>query len=365
MGKLGVSVYPERSTYEKDMAYLDLAAKYGFKRVFTSLLEIKGNKDEVLSEFRKVVNHANSLGMQVIVDINPGLFKQLGVDYDDLSFFHDLGAWGIRLDVGFNGLTEAQMTHNPYGLKIEINMSQGTKQIDNIMSFSPDKDNLLGCHNFYPHRFSGLGVDFFKQTTESFNKYGINTAAFVNSQNATFGPWPTQDGLPTIENHRELEIATQVKHLVLMGSINDIIIGNAYASETELKEMSEAFNSLYPVIKVSPISDITPLEHAIVFNNQHTYRGDRSEYIIRSSEMRMKYAKEDIPVHNASDIKRGNVLIDNNDYGQYKAEAEIALQSMPNDGRANVVGYIDEKELFLLDYLRPWSNFNLCDKDKL
>src|SRR5699024_6518225 len=158
------------------------------KRVFTSLLEIKGNKDKVLSEFRKVVNHANSLGMQVIVDINPGLFKQLGVDYDDLSFFHDLGAWGIRLDVGFNGLTEAQMTHNPYGLKIEINMSQGTKQIDNIMSFSPDKDNLLGCHNFYPHRFSGLGVDFFKQTTESFNKYGINTAAFVNSQNATFGP---------------------------------------------------------------------------------------------------------------------------------------------------------------------------------
>lgn len=150
-----------------------------------------------------------------------------------------------------------------------------------------------------------------------------------------------------------------------MGSINDIIIGNAYASETELKEMSEAFNSLYPVIKVSPISDITPLEHAIVFNNQHTYRGDRSEYIIRSSEMRMKYAKEDIPVHNASDIKRGNVLIDNNDYGQYKAEVEIALQSMPNDGRANVVGYIDEKELFLLDYLRPWSNFNLCDKDKL
>lgn len=133
MGKLGVSVYPERSTYEKDMAYLDLAAKYGFKRVFTSLLEIKGNKDKVLSEFRKVVNHANSLGMQVIVDINPGLFKQLGVDYDDLSFFHDLGAWGIRLDVGFNGLTEAQMTHNPYGLKIEINMSQGTKQIDNIM----------------------------------------------------------------------------------------------------------------------------------------------------------------------------------------------------------------------------------------
>lgn len=359
MGKLGVSVYPERSTYEKDSAYLNLAAKYGFKRVFTSLLEIKGNKDKVLSEFKKVINHANKLGMQVIVDINPGLFKQLGASYDDLSFFHSLGAWGIRLDVGFNGLVEAQMTHNPYGLKIEVNMSQGTKQIDNIMSFSPNRDNLLGCHNFYPHRYSGLGVDFFKQTTESFSKYGIN------SQNATFGPWPTQDGLPTIENHRELGIATQVKHLVLMGSINDVIIGNAYANEYELKEMSEAFNSIYPVIQVFPISDMTSLEHNIVFDNQHTYRGDCSEYIIRSSEMRMKYAKEDIPEHNTCDIKRGDILIDNNSYGQYKAEVEIALQPMPNDGRANVVGHIDEKELFLLNYLKPWSNFNLCDECNL
>ena len=30
MGKLGISVYPERSTFEKDKAYLDLAHKYGF-----------------------------------------------------------------------------------------------------------------------------------------------------------------------------------------------------------------------------------------------------------------------------------------------------------------------------------------------
>ena len=43
MGKLGISVYPERSTFEKDQAYLDLAHKYGFKRVFTSLLQIDFN----------------------------------------------------------------------------------------------------------------------------------------------------------------------------------------------------------------------------------------------------------------------------------------------------------------------------------
>ncbi len=53
MSKLGVSVYPERSTFEKDAAYLDLAAKYGYQRVFTSLLEIKGTKPQWLPTLKK------------------------------------------------------------------------------------------------------------------------------------------------------------------------------------------------------------------------------------------------------------------------------------------------------------------------
>lgn len=55
MSKLGVSVYPERSTFEKDAAYLDLAAKYGYQRVFTSLLEIKGDQAAVVANFKKVI----------------------------------------------------------------------------------------------------------------------------------------------------------------------------------------------------------------------------------------------------------------------------------------------------------------------
>ncbi len=148
MGKLGVSIYPERSTFEKDQAYLDLAHKYGFKRVFTSLLQITDDKEKVFAEFKKVVDYANSLEMEVMVDINPSLFEQLEISYDDLSFFHEMGAYGVRLDIGFTGVEEARMTRNPYNIKIEINMSGGTKYVDNIMSYSPNTENLLGSHNF-------------------------------------------------------------------------------------------------------------------------------------------------------------------------------------------------------------------------
>lgn len=361
MGKLGISIYPERSTFEKDKAYLELAHKYGFKRVFTSLLEIAGDKEKVLAGFKKVVDYANSLGMEVMVDINPGLFKQLEISYDDLSFFHEMGADGVRLDIGFTGAEEARMTRNPYGIKIEINMSQGTTYVDSIMDYSPNTENLLGSHNFYPHRYSGLEYNFFLKCTEKFRGYNLNTMAFVNSHAATFGPWPTQDGLCTLEDHRDLEIATQVKHYKLIGGIDDITIANAYASEAELKAMAEAFNAAVPEIKVVPRASIRENERKCLFEANHSYRGDRSAYILRSTMTRVIYKDLDFPAHDNDEIHRGDVIIDNDGYGQYKGETQIALKTMKNDGRVNVVGRISDDELFLLDFLKPWSAFKFIE----
>ncbi|MGX7131859.1 DUF871 domain-containing protein [Enterococcus songbeiensis] len=361
MGKLGISIYPERSTFEKDKTYLELAHKYGFKRVFTSLLQIKDDKEKVLAEFKRVVDYANSLDMEVMVDINPALFEQLDISYDDLSFFKDLGADGVRLDVGFTGAEEARMTRNPYGIKIEINMSSGTNYVDNIMSYSPNTNHLLGSHNFYPHRYSGLSYDHFVYCSEKFRKYNLNTMAFVNSHDATFGPWPTQDGLCSLEDHRELEIATQVKHLMLTGLIDDITIGNAYASERELQAMAEAFTSPYPTLKVDVAEDILENERICLFDNLHSYRGDRSEYILRSTMTRVYYKDKEFPPHNTKDMTRGDVLIDNVEFGQYKGETQIALKDMKNDGRVNVVGRIADDELFLLNFIKPWSNFKLIE----
>ena len=78
MGKLGISIYPERSTFEKDKAYLDLAHKYGYKRVLPVYCRSTTTKKKVLSEFKEVVDYANSLGMEVMVDINPALFESVG-----------------------------------------------------------------------------------------------------------------------------------------------------------------------------------------------------------------------------------------------------------------------------------------------
>ena len=157
-------------------------------------------------------------------------------------------------------MEESRMTRNPYGIKIEVNMSNGTRYLENILSFAPDKQNLLGCHNFYPQEYTGLGEDFFVKCSKLFRENNINTAAFVSSNAAKFGPWPVQDGLPTIEDDRHLPIDTQVQHLLLTGLIDDVLIGNAYASEDELKAASVAFFGQYPVLHADFVDDLTENE---------------------------------------------------------------------------------------------------------
>jgi hypothetical protein len=120
MKRLGISIYPEHSTIEKDKEYIALAHTYGFTRIFTCLLSVEGDKEKILSEFKETISFANELGMQVLVDIAPRVFGALGISYNDLSFFHEMGAYGIRLDLGFTGSEESIMTYNPYGLKIEV-----------------------------------------------------------------------------------------------------------------------------------------------------------------------------------------------------------------------------------------------------
>lgn len=358
--KLGISIYPHRSDPEKDKQYIELASKYGFSRIFTCLLSVDGNQEEILHNFKDTIHFAKSKNMEVICDISPRVMNELNISYNDLSFFADLGVDGIRLDLGFTGREEAEMTYNPQNLLIEINMSNATKYLDNIMSYQPNRNKLIGCHNFYPHRYSGLSYDFFIKCSEKFKSYGLRTAAFVSSNAATFGPWPMMEGLPTLEMHRNLPIEVQAKHLFATKLIDDVIISNAYASEEEFMKLSQ-LNKEKITFTVEIYETTTELERKIILEEPHFYRGDVSDYMIRSTQSRVKYRGHSFPPHNTRDIRRGDIIIENDLYKQYAGELQIALKDMENSGKTNVVGRIREEEIFLIDYLKPWEKFSFTE----
>ena len=238
MHRLGISIYPNNSSVEEIQDYIRLAAKYGFERIFTCLISASDKDIElVLEEFKAILKVANENSMEVIADIDPSVFNKLKASIFDLKVFKDMGLSGIRLDMGFSGYEESVMTYNEYGLKIELNISNGTRYVDNILSYKANLNNLYGCHNFYPHIYTGLSYDNFISSSKQFKDLGIRTAAFVNSPSAEYGPWPVSEGLCTLEMHRELPIEVQAKHLFATGVIDDVIIANAFASEEELKAL--------------------------------------------------------------------------------------------------------------------------------
>lgn len=357
MRSLGFSIYPDHGSDEEIKAYIDLASRYHFKRVFMCLLSIDPDKKN-LERFKSIVSYANSKGMYVIADVSPGIFQAMDISVQDLSFFKDLGLKGIRLDYGFSPQEEAMMTRNMYGLMIELNTSLGVERLEPILAFDANIDQLRGCHNFFPHRYTGLSREHFEHCSSGYQKRYLSTSAFVSSRHARFGPWPVDEGLCTLEDHRDLPIDIQAKDLFSTNLIDEVIIANAFAAEEDFKVLSK-LNPYRLNLKMSLNKGVSKVEKEILFENVHRNRGDISPYMIRSSDTRAFYKNSSIKPHNTVDIRRGDVLIDNDLYGKYAGEVQIALEDMKNYGKTNVVGRIRDEEIYLLDRIKPNQHFEL------
>lgn len=360
MRQLGISIYPEKDDITTIKNYIKKASESGFSRIFTCLLSAEGEKSEIINTFVDINQYAKDLGFEIIVDVAPRIFEKLEISYSDLTFFKEIGADGLRLDIGFTGIEESMMTYNPQGLMIEINMSNDVHTIDTIMDYQPNQYNLIACHNFYPHRYTGLGLDMFKSTTHRFSKHGLRTAAFITSQNdETYGPWPVTDGLPTLEMHRELPLDVQLKHYIAMNLVDDIIISNCFPTDNELEAVSQ-LDLTMPVFNVDPIENLPEVESSILFDTLHFNRGDVSENMIRSTQSRVKYKGHQFDLINTPDlIKKGDIIIESSEYGHYAGELQLALSDMKNSGKSNVVGRIREEEIFILNDIKPWQKFRL------
>lgn len=361
MKKLGISLYPQKASLETQLKYLEDAAKFGFSRLFVALLGADLTKEGLRKTYGPLLLRAKELGYEISCDVNGEVIKSVcGEGYFgnyDLSFFNELGVDVIRLDMGMGEFEETFFIKNKYKLKVELNMSMEIDHISNVLALGAPKENIMGCHNYYPHNYTGLALDYFNRCTAIWTKHHLNTAAFITTQTQErLGPWPICDGLPTLEMHRNLPVTTQLKHYVGMGTIDDVLFGDAFASVDELEALSKVNKDTlsFEVDWVDGLSETIKN----ILKNPYSRRPDTNDYLIRTLEGRLFLRKEDIQPFNTVDIKRGDVLLENNNYGQYKGEVQIALKDMKNSGRTNVVGHIKDYEVFLIDYVRPGQAFS-------
>lgn len=359
--RLGISIYPEFSKDEDTLAYLDTAASYGFDVLFMALIAGKEDREQVIQRYKGITTNAKELGFEICVDANPMVFKRMGCNASifagpiDLSFFKELDVDVIRLDLGMTDMEEAFLSRNKEGIKICLNGATLNDHVGHVLNNGGDPERILGCHNYYPHRYTGVSLDFFSKGTKNWTDHHLRLQSFVTSaQEKAFGPWPVTEGLPTLEMHRDLPIDVQMKHYLLMGTVDDIIIGNCFASEKELAAMSAANRS--QIAFNAKLSEGIPSAMKEKLSMNLSRRADQNDYLIRTLESRLAGAAKVEPF-NTVDIVRGDILIDNELYGQYSGEVQIALQNMKNSGKTNVVGHIRPEELILLDYLKGSQQF--------
>ena len=53
--QLGISIYPDHSSNDEDKAYLELAQRYGFSRIFMSMLEVTEGKRNCSQEILRII----------------------------------------------------------------------------------------------------------------------------------------------------------------------------------------------------------------------------------------------------------------------------------------------------------------------
>ncbi|MGL4623347.1 MAG: MupG family TIM beta-alpha barrel fold protein [Culicoidibacterales bacterium] len=361
---LGISIYPLQSSYEENSAYIKSAAALGYTRVFTSFLEADTDPAVAatqLESYRVLLQEAQQLGMRAFLDINPEIVKLLKIDPTDFQFFANLGVKGVRLDGAFNGFYEAYLTYNEYDIAIEINGSFDSGYVNSIVELGGNKQNLLTCHNFYPEADTGLSISCFESCHARHKSLGLHTAAFVTSQEGgRLGPWDANDGLCTLERHRYLPIEQQAQELYQAG-IDDVIIGDAFASERELAALAQ----LQPTITTLTVetTDDTIDLFAHVFQN----RWDYSDVVIRDVMSRKLFKQLTITPQTIEErqIAAGTILVNNDTYGRYKGEILIALQPMVIDSRRNIIGTVTEQSKSLLAAITGGKRFKCAIKTKI
>lgn len=351
------------------------------------MFSVPGTKEEIIAYFKDFTKIVHKYGMIVSGDCNSELFHRLEATETDLSVFKDIGVDILRMDFSFNDERDATLINNKEGIKIEMSTSF-IDVIETAIKNGAKPENISTCHNFYPERYTAPSLETINDINNYWKAKNIPVAIFISSLvKGSHGPWTVSDGLPTIEEHRDMPIEIQLKHCLALDNVDEIIIGNAYASDEEFKAIDQVMKQVYVDIpkneslgfladfvphgltkripfKIHLDKGITALEKEILFNYpSHSDLGDCMNYMLRSRWTRMIYKGKEIPCRpcDKAYYTRGDVVIVNDNLVHYRGEIQIVLKEMKVDGQRNLLGHIDENEIFILEHIKAKDVFTFVE----
>lgn len=338
---VGISLYTGMGySLAYNLEYMEKASELGIKDVFTSL-HIPEADSSVYKEAEEILLKAKQLGMRVTADISK--------HYLDMSSIKKYSIYALRLDFGFS-VEEIAKLSKELPFRIQLNASTiSDSLLKELMHKGAVPEKMEVCHNYYPRKDTGISQELLVERNRCFKEYGMKIAAFIPLQHSRRGPM--QEGLPTLECHRNMKPVISAQHLLHSG-IDNVYVGDAIASEEELKSLAGIEADVFKI----PIRLFGPsIEEIEILSGRHTNRMDPGEYTIRSQEARLKKTGK-ILKHNTVQREKYSVTIDNEGYLRYEGELQILKRKLEPDERVNVAGDSSEAGI-LIDMIKPGDTF--------
>lgn len=355
---IGVSIYLSKERVKKQEEWLKIAKENGFSSIFTSL-HIPEDDPGMYKELIQILGkQALENEMELMVDVSPKSLQHLEMTYENVEELVEWGITGLRMDYGITPKEIARVSHK---MKVALNASTITDSFwKELLAENIRVENVEAWHNFYPRPETGLAKSFLQKQNEYLHACGIKTMAFIPGDGEKRGP--LYEGLPTLEKHRNMRPLEAYLELVQDCGVDKVLIGDISGSVESVQEIASASRGIIPLRYKSFITDKEVLK---IVERVHTNRLDPARDVIRSVESREEHKVILQPMHTIS-RKKGSITIDNELYGRYAGEMQVAIHDLPVDEKVNVVGMVVEEEMSLLPFVGAGKMFQLflCDRVK-
>jgi uncharacterized protein len=353
---LGISVYLNKDIMEKNAAWIEKAARYGLNCIFTSLHIPEDNPADYKELLQKLCSLAKKHHMELMADVSPRSLDYLGLDWEHYDELLEWGLSGIRADYGFTTRQIVELSHK---MKIGINASTVTEEELVVwIDAGLKKQNVEAWHNFYPRPETGLDKESLIERNKMFRSFGITTMAFIPGDKDLRGPVFT--GLPTLEKHRGQLPHLAAAELMISCFTDKILIGDHTATDEQLELLAFLGKKVIP-LRIEAKSG----QHSELLSKTLTNRMDPARDVIRAVESRSfaSIGENVVPPANQQERLRGTITIDNEFYGRYAGELQIAVNNLPKDEKVNCIGKVIQEDLPLLAEIKAGQKFQFIVRD--
>ncbi|GGI42691.1 MupG family TIM beta-alpha barrel fold protein [Mammaliicoccus stepanovicii] len=341
---LGFSVFLGDSFDEK---YIETMLSEGFKYVFTSLQMPEDDPRIYLSKLKELVSIIDGRA-EIIADVNPSTFENLGLSYKEPKKLREIGIDLIRLDISLNPEDIALLLTD---MKVVCNASTDAIALLKALRVqNTNLQNVMVAHNYYPRPETGLDEEFFVKQNENIkNEFPeVSIMAFVPG---TSMRGPVFKGLPTLENHRAVHPLKATYDLLKLG-VDDVCIGDSSIDQETIFQFNTYFHDGIVSLHVEHVSEHLDKMLGTVFHN----RQDQARDVIRAEEAR-KHNHDEVEPYNVIDRNKGSITVDNSLYGRYMNELQITKVALPSNEAVNVIGYVKDRDKDCIDMIEAGCAF--------